>query len=411
MKGIRALIYALYAWAAFPARPAWSGPLEDLQPGHWIELPCQNTIRAVLPDPVPAGNGPISLIEAWNSGAYDTRRDRLIIWGGGHMDYRGNEIYAFSLATLAWQRLTDPGAEPVAVHTYDALEYLPLQDRFFTQGGSTWPTGYGTRAAWSFDFEAGKWARRADMPIGGALGNVTAYDPASGKIVWDGTGDSDHRLYEYDPGSDRWTPRGSGPAGNYHQTAALDPKLRKFVRVGGGEILAYDLAAAGTLTPRIPATTGPGDMVSVNYPGIDYDPVGGVLVAWHGGGSVYSLDLSTLAWARHDAAGKHPGPAVANGTFNRWRYVPSKNVFLVVNSIDGKVFAYKHREGPSAPKWYLDLLQGDGLALVPGNGRRILTPRTRFVCLAGSLGLGIPGLSVTESRIHRPNGVLMGGTR
>jgi len=34
---------------------------------------------------------------AWSGGALDTKRDRLVIWGGGHADYYGNELYAFYL--------------------------------------------------------------------------------------------------------------------------------------------------------------------------------------------------------------------------------------------------------------------------------------------------------------------------
>src|SRR5689334_18077993 len=48
---------------------------------------------------------------AWNSGVLDTRRNRMIIWGGGHTDYSGNEIYAVNLnGTPNAQRLTDPTA-------------------------------------------------------------------------------------------------------------------------------------------------------------------------------------------------------------------------------------------------------------------------------------------------------------
>jgi len=45
---------------------------------------------------------------AWSGGAFDTTRDRLVVWGGGHADYPGNELYVFDLGTLRWQRLTDP---------------------------------------------------------------------------------------------------------------------------------------------------------------------------------------------------------------------------------------------------------------------------------------------------------------
>jgi hypothetical protein len=74
-------------------------------------------------------------IFAWSSGAMDTKRNRLIVWGGGHGDYSGNELYAFSLDDLTMRRLTDPappptascvdatpdGTQPVSRHTYDGL--------------------------------------------------------------------------------------------------------------------------------------------------------------------------------------------------------------------------------------------------------------------------------------------------
>ena len=90
-----------------------AGPVEDLRPGEWYRVP-NSKLDAVLPSPVPVGDNrpgtPESVIYEWSGGAYDTTRDRLIVWGGGHNNYSGNEIYAFDLATLRWQRLTDPSA-------------------------------------------------------------------------------------------------------------------------------------------------------------------------------------------------------------------------------------------------------------------------------------------------------------
>src|SRR5947209_20519883 len=52
--------------------------------------------------------GPANVIAAWGGGALDTQRNRLVLFGGGHGDYWGNEVYAFDIGTLAWSRLTDP---------------------------------------------------------------------------------------------------------------------------------------------------------------------------------------------------------------------------------------------------------------------------------------------------------------
>ncbi len=64
--------------------------LKELKPGHWYEVP-DSRIRPHVPKPTPPGN-PKAIITAWNSGAYDSRRQRLLVTGGGHNDYGGNEI-------------------------------------------------------------------------------------------------------------------------------------------------------------------------------------------------------------------------------------------------------------------------------------------------------------------------------
>jgi len=38
----------------------------------------------------------------------DTKSNRLIIWGGGHGDYFGNEVYGLDLNNMTMSRLTEP---------------------------------------------------------------------------------------------------------------------------------------------------------------------------------------------------------------------------------------------------------------------------------------------------------------
>ena len=93
-------------------------------------------------DPCPARNCPYTGAEGqagvmndWAGGAYDSTRDRLMVWGGGHAGYGGNEVYAFSLATGAWSRLTEPSnpittctdfypdGRPASTHSYNFCNY------------------------------------------------------------------------------------------------------------------------------------------------------------------------------------------------------------------------------------------------------------------------------------------------
>lgn len=369
-----------------------AGPIEDLQPGHWVKLPCVNTIGNVLPVPPAPGNA-AAIIIAWNSGAYDTKRDRYIIWGGGHNDYGGNEIYVFSLDSLKWSRIWGPSPDipapassacvdtysdgnPRVTHTYDGLDYLPNVDRFYQRAGSLYcATGWSSAAiSWMFDFDALKWTRKAPHPNEGSVGMVSAYDPVTGHVFVDGGGSSTSRFYDYDPVSNVWTQRTSPSVGaSSHQTGTLDPKRRKFFRVGENRMEEYDLPASGVCPGRALATTGPQDIVAGNYPGVDYDPVSQRLVGWSGGAKVYSYDPDSKAWTADSAAGENPGAVVPQGTFNRWRYVPSKNIFIIVNSISASVYAYRHTAVASAPQWYLDLLKTGALTeaapvSVPGGG-------------------------------------------
>src|SRR5215469_12736325 len=106
-----------------------------------------------------------SAVVAWNSAVADLRRDRLILWGGGHTDYAGNEIYSLELSesppTLV--RLNPPSppnstnncvetlsdGRPNSRHTYDSLVYLPNQDEMFVFRGSLDRCGFAGNAAWT----------------------------------------------------------------------------------------------------------------------------------------------------------------------------------------------------------------------------------------------------------------------
>ncbi|MEZ5502870.1 MAG: Ig-like domain-containing protein [Halioglobus sp.] len=96
---------------------------------------------------------PRGIIAAWSGFAWDSRRGDLIIYGGGHANYGGNDVYRWRGTTLDWERMSlpsdiaslgsypwltvdGPNASPQAHHTYDGNIYLPIVDRFLTFGGA-----------------------------------------------------------------------------------------------------------------------------------------------------------------------------------------------------------------------------------------------------------------------------------
>ncbi len=326
----------------------------DMPADSWLEVP-HSLLKSVTPDlavyPKIRGNtGPASVVAAWSGAALDARRSRLILWGGGHADYHGNELYAFDVPTLAWQRITEPFPDPVhdqqvnadgtpnARHTYNGLAYIAHADRLFACGGALSGKGFALcDATWTYDFAAKAW--EAHHPQGhapdGGIGHCCAYDPDS-KRVFFGNGKG---LFAYTLEADSWVQLTDDAF--YYITLAVDPKRRLLVGAGNKSLFSYDLANAKVA--RHALTTSGGDaFIAAGNPGFDYDPVADRLVGWFKG-AVYVLDDQSWSWSVHDVAG---GPKdSANGTYGRWRYVPAVNAFILVTAWDADVCFYKLTAG------------------------------------------------------------------
>ncbi|MGO9920668.1 MAG: sulfatase-like hydrolase/transferase [Isosphaeraceae bacterium] len=100
--------------------------------------------------PAPSG------ILAYWGGVYDPVNHQFLIFGGGHADYWGNEVCAFSPATLTWKRMYEPDAQarytsgnidnvkgklkdsdkPYTRHTYNQLCFVTNSASMFIFGGA-----------------------------------------------------------------------------------------------------------------------------------------------------------------------------------------------------------------------------------------------------------------------------------
>jgi hypothetical protein len=167
-------------WVALLATSAHAGDpgvLDRLTAGQWLDcpMPADRRCAAHFAGRLHAQGHDLE----W--GAYDSRRDAMLVWGGGHSDYAGNEVYAFDLRTQRWQRLTEPSVadraraptypdgQPRARHTYNYLEYVPALERLLCFGASgPWPGGGGefSREVLEFDVGERRWTSgtRADVP-------------------------------------------------------------------------------------------------------------------------------------------------------------------------------------------------------------------------------------------------------
>lgn len=145
--------------------------LAGMSDGSWAKLNT-NTFQSVwTPMELRAmsntsySSQPESIITAWSSFAWDSNRSQMWLYGGGHANYAGNEMYTFNTSTFQWQRASLPSDvtkysdggydfyipkapdngnySPQSAHTYDNTVYLPRADRYVTFGGGGFNHGYG----------------------------------------------------------------------------------------------------------------------------------------------------------------------------------------------------------------------------------------------------------------------------
>lgn len=131
------------------------GLLNATPEGGWVQVNT-STWRSAWPtgaDVVPnAGNSVVGVVAAWSGVAWDSANDNLLLWGGGHANYSGNEMYVWNAGTGVWGRGSVPSridasyfivdnAAPQSAHTYDNNIYLPVNNMFATFGGAIYNSG------------------------------------------------------------------------------------------------------------------------------------------------------------------------------------------------------------------------------------------------------------------------------
>lgn len=364
--------------------------IADIQPGQWYKIPNSRLDQAGAgvypPSPSPPGT-PATLMTAWGGSCTDTVRNRVIVHGGGHGDYAGNELYAFGLATLAWTRPFGPtpngqipaqtangtdaynDGNPCSVHTYCGLLYIPGRDLIWRGGGSRYSgSGAGSRMDWLYSPTTNLWTSQGTDPSMGVQPTYV-YDRVTHAVY----GYSDQGVFKkWDVATNTWsnfgvyTPSGDPPqsAGDMgginigeEMGVALDEASRIFVAAGNGRMIVVNLATGVMSTPTS-SGAGASAIVAKRGPGLAYDPVSRQIVGHYGGATTYSLNTTTWAWTTNSPAGSNTviPPQQGDGSFadrilggfpfSKWQYIPSKNVFLIVNSVSSEVYAYRLNANP-----------------------------------------------------------------
>lgn len=154
---------------------------------------------------------PSKIIIAWSSFIWDSNRGKLVLYGGGHANYRGNDVYTWNASSRLWERAALPSAmrqdvlgnwnaidgvakAPASAHTYDNSMFFPQLDRVVVLGGAADANGghYLTQATATTSRKTGPYLfdpNRADgNKVGGSTGShvtrVAAYPEVLGGDMW-----------------------------------------------------------------------------------------------------------------------------------------------------------------------------------------------------------------------------------
>jgi hypothetical protein len=320
----------------------------------WYQIP--NTLMINV---CPPGFACQNIIPNWNGGVADTARNRLIVWGGGHTDYGGNEVYALDLNNLTFVRLNNPSpantggcvdalsdGKPNSRHTYAGLSYVPGLDEMVATGGSL-ACSNGTEAndLWTLSMANLQWTKicGSGNPCGynnGLNGKISAYDPNTKNVYID---DRDY-LYAFNTTSQALS-RVTSLSNTLHTNAEIDPVRKRMYVAGDGAIYYADIdpSSSGYGSTTNIALGGCSSPAGSVYPGMAYDPVRDKMVLWSGGNTIYEITLSgtTPTCSANTSFGGGPGAQQGNGTHGRFRYFPSLGVFALVNDASQNAWALR----------------------------------------------------------------------
>ena len=325
--------------------------------GGWVQLNTNNYSDAWATGSsavnYPSYSNPAAIVRAWSSTAWDSTRGDLLLWGGGHANYAGNEMYVWNAQSGQWaggsvssrvdtNYYVVDNAAPQSAHTYDNNVYLPINDRFLTFGGAAFQSG--GNFALSDGSRAGPWLwdpNKADPnKVGGTTGSgydpnsiggemwtnrqglwsgsegpsyvngTTAYRTENGKDVVYVTADSNASgfpsLYRYtlgdvkNGGTDKWERIGvAWNSAGYTGAGTIDTKHNLYVRTAlQSSLMVWDLAKADPLNPDNNRDIGISLVLEDGTPfqmngsyGVEYDQKNDRILLWDGadGGTVWSI--------------------------------------------------------------------------------------------------------------------------
>lgn len=315
----------------------------------------------------------------WGGGAYDTSRHRMMIFGGGHLGYGGNEVYALDLAANGgstaprgvyrltnpcptWTQNNDPICtnKPNSRHTYFGLVYSVARDAFVIFDGGMYGSAVNTgNIVWSLDLSTlpalnetthvpndttakpstETWSQRGSITnVSGQDVNGIA-DPGATMVARSGHFymGNQHTVIDYNDTTGAFvgsTLTDTMNGTSYYAIWVYNSRTPNLIwHVGKGEFEKLDVTT-GVHTAVSPASvTGCTFSTVTNAagPSVAYDTNRNILVFWLGGGVVYEWTPAASGGtcvARSFTNSFGCATWDSNMIYGRWAYDPTYNVFV-----------------------------------------------------------------------------------
>jgi len=330
----------------------------------WTQFSNSAALTAVMGSyPNPGTDGSKQFICSFSGGCLNPVTSELLIFGGGHNDYGGNEVLKFSLnqAVPAWSVLRTPtqgvGAgtsqtpvqgnayytdgTPSARHTYGMVQVVPELNRLMTFGAAAvWGNGNGNfDTIDGFNLSTNQWDPAGTWSGAAGLGTTicsTVRDFIGN--IWH-CGKPTGVLYRWnlaDASITQFTSTGT-PGGTINGgcTFVYDPKRHLIFRLPHSTTVAgyYDLSTSNAAFTQVTLNDPSGFLSDAFQYSAEYCPDRDTYVVLKAQStSVYEVNPATFAVTALSVAGTPPAPAL-DGTgdfYGRFRYVPALRGFVLM---------------------------------------------------------------------------------
>jgi hypothetical protein len=370
----------------------------------YASIPANTWVRVYQGSSTNVNNGtePPGMILSFGGGTIDPIGKKLLVFGGGHNDYYGNEVWIWNITTQTWTKkytadsvnssgnlsycrsntnasypgMWTPNSRPISRHTANGLIYMTYNNKYYIGGSSLvsgsseqwWQTSpnncYPQDAngqvccpgdVWWYDETANTWTWKTagvnnETNVPRYSDNI-AYNPATAHVIIATKNLSNNAVtWVYSPSSGTFTKKNySGSVGLENEQAVTFDTNRGRMYIQGGDatptnkIWAYT-ESTNTWIDLNPSGTPPtaGGANSMAYDSLNDR----VLVLGRNGGKWYIP--STNSWASFTATG---GPNITDDWhyYSRAWYDASNNLIFVIDRVESSltvdIWAYRYSGG------------------------------------------------------------------